>query len=660
MILQVKFRPLVALACVFVFTPAIFIFMPQLMPFNKDVTKFIDLRTNNYVELQTLKNAITNTIFNYKTYIITGDEKWHARFNSSRETITHELSILKAMNASEQRNFTKIREFQNKAKDALVALAQEANLRPQQSQENATLLLESTKQLDTLEEIGRDVSLLQMSEYHLVKENLKIYQNTVEAGPYPWLALLLIFGISGLVAFGSGAQPAVEGEEENPYTSEKVKELTDELAEAKEQLERLTNLDELTEVLNLNGLEKILSVEENRMVRAGGHLISILINCDDFSKINKEFGHVQSDKILKDVAKRVVGTLRPSDHVARVEGDEFIVLLPDTQLAYGMRVAERIRVSVNDTPLPSSKKISKVTVSVGVATIPQTASTVEQLVSHAKGALKRSKDGGKDKVSLAKDVEQSEKSGEQKDLIEKLTDASSYRVVYQPILDLSNEEVAGFEILTRGLEGSFESPDQFFKLCIENNILTTVDLQCVEMAVEKSKTIAEDMRVHINIFPSTIVDTSIEEFIDLFPADGGNHKFCIELSEQHFIIEPKYMRDSITAIQEAGIMVAIDDIGFGRSSLESLILLEPDVVKVDRKYVTGVSDDVGKVRLLRRLTNVAKSLGAEVVAEGIERKDDIPILQDLGVHFGQGFVWGDLMEVLPDDADEQRSLFRAK
>lgn len=155
------------------------------------------------------------------------------------------------------------------------------------------------------------------------------------------------------------------------------------------------------------------------------------------------------------------------------------------------------------------------------------------------------------------------------------------------------------------------------------------------------------------------MDTSIEEFISLFPPKGGEHKFCIELSEQHFIIEPKHMRESINAIRDAGIMVAIDDIGFGRSSLESLILLEPDVVKVDRKYVTGVSDDVGKVRLLKRLTNVAKSLGAEVVAEGIERKDDIPILQDLGVHFGWGFVWGELMEVLPENADEQRTLFKS-
>jgi len=93
--------------------------------------------------------------------------------------------------------------------------------------------------------------------------------------------------------------------------------------------------------------------------------------------------------------------------------------------------------------------------------------------------------------------------------------------------------------------------------------------------------------------------------------------------------------------------VAIDDVGFGRSSLETLILLEPDLVKVDRKYVAGLSNEPAKARLLRRLTNVAKSLGAEIVAEGIEDRRDLPLLKDMGVNYGQGFLWGELLQILP-------------
>jgi len=96
------------------------------------------------------------------------------------------------------------------------------------------------------------------------------------------------------------------------------------------------------------------------------------------------------------------------------------------------------------------------------------------------------------------------------------------------------------------------------------------------------------------------------------------------------------------------IWILIDDVGFGRSSLETLILLEPDLVKVDRKYVSGLSNEPAKARLLRRLTNVAKSLGAEIVAEGIEDRRDLPLLKDMGVNYGQGFLWGELLQILPD------------
>ena len=663
MILQVKFRPIVALTCAFVFTGAVYLWMPQLSPLGKDVKIWLEQRYACFTELDDMHKAVIDTEYNYKSYIVTGDKKYHEAFNNSVARINEKISILRGLNANETRNLDKLRGMQNNFRGAIEELKSEAELRPTQTQERALEILADTKQMETLDELASDVVLMQKAEYNLLREQLLIYNGLVRSGPYPWLALLVIFGVSGLVAF-TGGQPArtreespVENKPHPVQANEAYRRLVDELEDTRSQLERLTNLDRLTEVLNVRGLEKILSVEENRMVRAGGHLISILINCDNFREVNEELGHSVGDLVLKDVAKRITGTLRPSDHVARVGGDEFLVLLPDTQLAYGMRVAERIRTAVSEASLHNSRKLKKLTVSLGVATLPASISEVEAVVANARGAMQRSKGAGEEKVSLARGGGSAAKA-KPGSLVDKLTSPDSYRVVYQPILDLSNEEVAGFEIFTRGLEGAFESPDEFFKLCIENNLLTPVDLQCLKLAIEKSHSIAEGMRVHMNVFPSTIVDTSIEEFIGMFPITSGGRTYCIELSEQHFIIEPKHMRDSINAIREAGIMVAIDDIGFGRSSLESLILLEPDVVKVDRKYVTGVSDDVGKVRLLKRLTNVAKSLGAEVVAEGIERRDDVPVLQDLGVHFGQGFMWGDLLEVLPTDPESQRKLFQ--
>jgi diguanylate cyclase (GGDEF)-like protein len=424
-----------------------------------------------------------------------------------------------------------------------------------------------------------------------------------------------------------------------------------ELEMAKEQLERLANVDYLTEVLNLRGLEQMLLAEDNRAHRSGGHLIAMIVNCDNFKKVNDACGHVTGDIILKEVARRIKGTLRPSDHVARVGSDEFIVLLPETQLAYGMRVAERIRLAIADHPMRGPQDPLSITASIGVANLPAKISSVVEVVALTRNALKKSKSSGKNKVTLGRDIPSA--SGEYealtpRSIVEQLTDVTSFRTVYQPIIDLTSEEITGYEALTRGPDGAFESPGDFFRLCIENDILTTVDLQCLKLSLAEIPKMAGPMRFHVNLFPSTLLETPIANLIKLFPEDRSGIIFCIEISEQQFISEPAFLRDQVNALRQAGILVAIDDVGFGRSSLETLILLEPDLVKVDRKYVSGLSTEPAKARLLRRLTNVAKSLGAEIVAEGIEDRKDLPLLKDMGVHYGQGFLWGELLQILPN------------
>jgi EAL domain-containing protein (putative c-di-GMP-specific phosphodiesterase class I) len=334
-----------------------------------------------------------------------------------------------------------------------------------------------------------------------------------------------------------------------------------------------------------------------------------------------------------------------------VGGDEFIIVLPETQLAYAMKVAERIRMAISDVPLRSGNETITITVSIGVATLPGKITSVEEVLTLTRSALKRSKLSGKNKVSLAREggVEDDD-SPAARDIVDVLCDGAHFRNLFQPIMDLSTEKICGYELFTRGPDGAFESPAEFFRVCIENNVLTTVDLLCLKICIATTASASSNLRFHINLFPSTILDTPIDNLLALFPTDRAGKTFCIEISEQQFVGDPAYLRDHVNALKQAGILVAIDDVGFGRSSLESLILLEPDLVKVDRKYVSGVSREPAKARLLRRVVNVAKSLGAEIVAEGIEVKDDLPVLEEMGVHYGQGYYWGGLLEVLPSFA----------
>lgn len=640
--------------------------------------RWLETRLKAVSELQEMRESFKDTLLANQRYLVTGDRLQFQSFAESADNLKQHLFSLKALDNGNYGNSEQVREIANQLGLILDELSLDAQLRQEKGATSARQLLLTTRELRDAAQLSKVLLALEQDETQAIRG---YYSGDVKArgNSLPLIFLLLatfagvygVFLLRGAVDAGSDLDSDLDldldsavasggnvGSGASGAASAEIDSLKAELKAAHEQLDRLANIDFLTEVSNVRGLEQLLKAEDNRVGRSGGHLIAMLINCDDFHKINDAFGHSTGDIVLKEVAKRIKGTLRPSDHVARVGGDEFLVLLPDTQLAYGMRVAERIRVAIADTPLRGAQDVVHVSASLGLANLPLRIASVNEVVTLSRTALKRSKAGGKNKVSLARDHGLEKAEDDQptpKSIVAQLCDSSQFRTVYQPIMDLNNEQIAGYEVLTRGPDGAFESPADFFRICIENNILTTVDLQCLQLCLEDAPNVGQNMRLHVNLFPSTLLETPVENLIKLFPEERNGTTYCLEISEQQFITDPGYLRDAINALKQAGILVAIDDVGFGRSSLETLILLEPDLVKVDRKYVSGISVEPSKARLLRRLANVAKSLGAEIVAEGIEDRNDLPLLKEMGINYGQGFLWGDLLAVLPVPGDSDKT-----
>jgi len=421
-----------------------------------------------------------------------------------------------------------------------------------------------------------------------------------------------------------------------------------ELTDAKAQLDKLSHFDFVTELLNVRGLERAFLAETNRAGRTGTQLLAILVCCDNFKEIAEEQGHAVGDLALKEIARRIAKNLRPADHVGRISKDEFLVILPESQLAFALRVGERIRAAISDSPLSNISEALRIDCSIGVATVPHRTGNLEEVFTVARVAQRRSK--GVSAVVTKNGVHSFESNGTPEEIVEVLSDIRNYRTVFQPIMDLSTETINGYEVYSRGPEGKFESPEDFFRACLDNNILTNVDLVCLKHCIITTRDAKSNVTFHINLFPSTLLDTPINTLISLFPSNRKGHRFCLELSEEKFDGDPNNWRDHVSALKQAGILIAIDDVGFDISSLERLIVLEPDFVKVDRKYVQGITREPSKVRLLKRLANVGKSLGSEIIAEGIETREDLPILRELGIHYGQGYLWGKLLPVLPTDA----------
>ena len=147
-------------------------------------------------------------------------------------------------------------------------------------------------------------------------------------------------------------------------------------------------------------------------------------------------------------------------------------------------------------------------------------------------------------------------------------------------------------------------------------------------------------RFHLNIFPTTLLAIPVEHLLSLFPDPVPADTFCLEISEQQIIGHPDYLVPAVQTLRAAGILIAIDDVGFGSSCLESLVLLEPDILKLDKRCVIGIDTDPVRIEHLRRYVRIARTLGCQIVAEGIETAAELALVHSMGIEYGQGYLWG--------------------
>ena len=418
--------------------------------------------------------------------------------------------------------------------------------------------------------------------------------------------------------------------------------VTKQLEVANESLERLTLLDPLTDVMNRRGLQQALSREIENLQRSLGEAAVLLVDIDDFKSVNKKLGHAVGDVALKEIARRLQAAVRAVDYVGRLGGDEFMLLLPDADPAEVVRIAERVRLTLATTIIQHSNGTITLTACVAAVMLTVETPSIDELLARMHELLLRSKREGKNRVAFDNshfdDTERRRRA--QADMCGNLRRGRNLLIVKQPIMRLADESPIGYEFLSRYSNGIFEMPDNFFRLCSERNILTTVDHFCLRRGVAAAAELRPSARVHLNVFPTTLLSVPAQHLLETFPTPLPPGTFCLEISEQQIIGDPSYLIEPVRALRAAGLLIAIDDVGFGSSCLESMVLLEPDVLKIDKRCVIGIAGQPERVAHLRRYLEVARTLAAEIVAEGVETAGDLAVLRDLGVELAQGFYWG--------------------
>jgi len=418
--------------------------------------------------------------------------------------------------------------------------------------------------------------------------------------------------------------------------------ISEELAKVTARLDWLAHTDSLTGLLNRKGMEKVVMDELGRCRRTDEDMQVLLVDLDDFSRINATLGHGVGDLVLMAAARRISESISEIDQVGRCGTDRFVILLGDNDTRRADTIAEKIRLAIGRDVISAGEHQLTTTASLGMTGIKSSASSFGEVLAKAHFVLQRGKLKGGNRVARAAtvaDVEMIHPVEVAPDMVPDLLAGDCLQVSSQPIVNMSDGRIVSMEMLIRGPEGPLFRPDNLFRFCQEKNILTAVDLCCLRKCSAAAHAVGADTSFHVNIMPATLLQTHARELIRVLEVAGGGH-CCLEISEQQLLGDPSVLVSRVRMLQEAGIRIAIDDVGFGNSCLESLITLEPQVIKVDKRLVQGVSAHTDNRKSLSRLLKIADVLGAEVVCEGIEEKEDYRVLLDMGVRYGQGYLFG--------------------
>ena len=215
--------------------------------------------------------------------------------------------------------------------------------------------------------------------------------------------------------------------------------------------------------------------------------------------------------------------------------------------------------------------------------------------------------------------------------------------VYEPIVEVTTKTVFGYESLARGPEGPFHSPIALFGMAESQNLVFELDCLCRRSGLEGAVGLPDGTKLFLNVLPTCIHDPAFraERLIrTLAKSELSPQDVVFEISEQESIHNFGVFKEIRDSYRHLGFQFALDDTGAGYAGLETLLEIEPEYIKVDRAFVSGIDEDSSRQDMLAALLTMAEKTGARVIGEGLDRLEELEMLGELGIHFGQGWLFG--------------------
>ncbi len=396
------------------------------------------------------------------------------------------------------------------------------------------------------------------------------------------------------------------------------------------ELDGLSRTDPLTGLANHHGFHQALARELDRARKKDGRLGLVMLDLDNFKAVNDAHGHSHGDEVLRSIGKSLRVAISGTGTAARIGGEEFALIVPDRGAEAAYRAAERARDAIG---MVSVQGID-LSCSAGVAAYPDDAEDASSLCQLAEGALHWAKGRGKGRtrrfdpghVPLAWTRRRAT------EVAALLDSARPITPVFQPVVALASGHLVGYEALARFTSQPKRSPEAWFAQAHGCGLGPDLEAAAIRAALEP---VGRPLGTHLalNVSPSAMTSGPV---VKALPRELTG--IVIEVTEHEFVSEDDHLADVLDELRERGARIALDDAGAGYAGLTQVMRVRPDIVKLDRDLTKGIHADPARMVLVESFVRFARRTGAIVCAEGIESLDELAVLGDLDVQWGQGYA----------------------
>ncbi len=427
---------------------------------------------------------------------------------------------------------------------------------------------------------------------------------------------------------------------------QRIAQMRQQLLHKTDELKRISSTDTLTGLFNRFQFEKIIREKMAAAARHQFNLALLFVDVDHFKGINDTFGHGVGDLLLKDVANRLLKHTRMDDFVARIGGDEFVIILSQIDNSHAAcEVAEKLINELSQDYQLDGREI-KITASIGVTCYPEQDGDVATVIQNADIAMYAAKEQGRNNYQMYTDalnVKYRHQLGLEHEL-KFAIERGQLHVSYQPIFDLLTKEILGAEALVewRHSEYGVISPNVFIPIAeqsglivdIGNWVLRDVCTHGAKWIVENHPNFIVSVKVSIHQLISENFTEMMNEMLHetKFPAENIE----IELAESNAITFTAYIKESMRVLQDLGIRLSINDFGTRYSTLTSLKTLPIATLKIDRQFISKVDTDKKNAIIVKSLIALGENLNLRVVSDGIHTLEELQFLLVNGCRIGQG------------------------